>query len=170
MQRSACGRDPRRIGWRLDVVPELRSLTVQRMIEIADDTSIGEEELTFRTSRSGGPGGQNVNKLNTRVTVLFDVSGSPSLSEEQKRCILSKLSTRMDRHGMLRIVSQKHRSQEANRRAAVERLQQLLQEALKPAPIRRKTKVPTAARERRLEEKKRRSRIKSERAEKDWRQ
>jgi ribosome-associated protein len=138
------------------------------MIEIADNTFIPDGELTFKTSRSGGPGGQNVNKLNTRVTVLFDVCGSPSLSEDQKLRILSKLSSRTDRQGVMRVVSQKHRSQEANRRAAVERLQQLLQEALKPAPVRRKTGVPAGARQRRLDEKKQRSRLKSQRARQDW--
>ena len=138
------------------------------MIEIADNTFIPEGELTFKTSRSGGPGGQNVNKLNTRVTVLFDVSGSPSLSEDQKRRILSKLSSRIDRNGVMQVISQKHRSQEANRRAAVERLQQLLQEALKPTPIRRRTRVPAAARQRRLDEKKRRGRLKSQRTRQDW--
>ncbi len=140
------------------------------MIEIGENTFIPEEELTFKTSRSGGPGGQNVNKLNTRVTVLFDVSRSLSLSEEQKRRIVSKLSTRVDRQGVLHVVSQKYRSQEANRRAAVERLQQLLQEALMPPPIRRKTTVPRAARERRLEEKRQRGRIKSDRSRRDWSQ
>jgi len=139
-------------------------------IKLTENISIADDELTFRTSRSSGPGGQNVNKLNTRVTVLFDVTNSPSLSDEQKRQIRSKLSTRIDRLGTLRIVSQKHRSQEANRRAAMERLQQVLQEALTPAPIRKKTKVPTGARDRRLEEKKRRGRLKSERARRDWEQ
>ncbi len=138
------------------------------MIEIAGNTAINEDELTFKTSRSSGPGGQNVNKLNTRVTVLFDVSRSPSLSDDQKRLIVSRLSTRMDREGMLHVASQKHRSQEANRRAAVGRLRELLREALTPVPIRRKTKVPMAARHRRLDEKKQRSRLKSQRAEKNW--
>jgi len=138
------------------------------MIEIAGNTAINEDELTFKTSRSSGPGGQNVNKLNTRVIVLFDVSRSPSLSDDQKRLIVSRLSTRMDREGMLHVASQKHRSQEANRRAAVGRLRELLREALTPVPIRRKTKVPMAARHRRLDEKKQRSRLKSQRAEKNW--
>ena len=140
------------------------------MIEIAQNASIAEEELTFKTSRSSGPGGQNVNKLNTRVTVLFDVGNSPSLSEDQKRRIVSELSGRMDRQGVLHVVSQKHRSQEANRRTAVERLQQLLREALKPMPVRRKTRVPAAARERRLEAKRQRSRLKSQRGARDWEQ
>ncbi len=140
------------------------------MIEIAENTVVGEDELAFKTSRSGGPGGQNVNKLNTRVTVLFDVSASASLTEKQRRQVRSRLSTRIDRRGVLRVVSQKHRSQEANRQAAVERLQQLLREALKPRPVRKKTTVPAAARERRLKEKKQRGLLKQERTGKTWRE
>jgi ribosome-associated protein len=129
---------------------------------------IPESELVFRASRSSGPGGQNVNKLNTRVTVLFNVAGSPSLSAEQKQQVRSRLTGRIDKNGVLHVVSQKHRSQEANRRAAVERLQQLVQEALRPVPVRRKTKVPTAARERRLREKKQRSDRKRQRMGGTW--
>ena len=140
------------------------------MIEIAKNTCIADDELAFKTSRSSGPGGQNVNKLNTRVTVFFDVAGSPSLSDNQKKRILSKLSTRVDKRGVLRVVSQKHRGQEANRQAATERLQQLLEQALKLDPIRRKTKAPAAARERRLEEKKQRSRLKQQRTGKAWKE
>lgn len=139
-------------------------------IEINENTSIADDELTLKTSRSSGPGGQNVNKLNTRVTVLFDVSASPSLSEDQKRRIAGRLSTRMDRHGVLHVVSQKHRSQEANRREAVERLRQLLREALTPVPVRRKTRVPAAARQRRLDEKRQRGNLKNQRAARDWQQ
>ncbi len=133
------------------------------MIEIAEKTFIRDDELTFRTSRSSGPGGQNVNKLNTRVAVLFDVAGSPGLSEEQKQQVRSRLATRIDKQGVLQVVSQKHRSQEANRQAAVERLQELLREALTPEPIRRRTRVPAGARERRLQEKKRRGMLKRQR-------
>ena len=140
------------------------------MIEITADISLGEEELTFRASRSSGPGGQNVNKLNTRITLLFDVAGSPSLSAGQKKRIGAKLATRIDKQGVLRVVSQKHRTQEANRRAATERLQELLAEALHRRPVRKKTKIPAAANERRLREKKQRARLKQERAKKDWKQ
>jgi ribosome-associated protein len=139
-------------------------------MDAAKGTLIPESELVFRASRSSGPGGQNVNKLNTRVTVLFDVAGSPSLSDEQKQQVLSGLWTRIDGRGVLRVASQKHRSQEANRRAAVERLQELVQDALKPRPVRRKTKVPTAVRERRLQNKRRRGALKQQRMEKDWRE
>jgi ribosome-associated protein len=137
------------------------------MIEIAENVVISEDELAFKASRSSGPGGQNVNKLNTRVTLLFDMANSTSLSSEQKQRIRSALSGRMDRQGILRVVSQKHRSQEANRRSAVERLRQLLQDALKPVPIRKKTRPSAASRRRRLEEKKQRSQLKRQRAERD---
>jgi ribosome-associated protein len=129
---------------------------------------VPESELVFKASRSSGPGGQNVNKLNTRVTALFDVAGSPSLSGDQKQQILNALSTRMDKDGVLHVVSQKHRSQEANRRAAAERLQQLVRDVLTPRPVRKKTKTPAAARERRLKEKKQRSARKQQRMGKDW--
>lgn len=137
-------------------------------MDAAKGVPIPEGELVFKASRSSGPGGQNVNKLNTRVTVLFHVAGSPSLSEEQKQRVRSRLAGRIDKDGILHIASQKHRSQEANRRAAVERLQQLVQEALQPVPVRRKTKTPTAARERRLQEKKQHSDRKQQRRGRNW--
>jgi ribosome-associated protein len=129
---------------------------------------IPKEELVFRFSRSGGPGGQNVNKVNTRVTVFFDVARCERYSDEQKRRILKRLATRADKRGVVRVVCQRYRTQKANREGAVERLQELLREALKKRRIRKKTKVPTYAREKRLAEKKRRSRLKKQRAEKDF--
>ncbi len=137
------------------------------MIEIANGTHIPEDELVFKASRSGGPGGQNVNKVNTRVTLFFDVENCESLSGTQKRRILTRLATRIDKNGVLRVVSQKYRTQKANRRVAVERLQQLLTGALKTRPIRKKSKVPYAARQRRLEEKRRRSLLKRQRSAKN---
>ena len=134
------------------------------MIVITDDIFICEDELIFKASRSGGPGGQNVNKVNTRITLFFDVANCESFSDVQKRRILSRLSTRADKNGLIRVASQRFRTQKANRRAAVERLQQLLAEALKTRPVRKKTRVPYAAKKRRLEEKRRRSLLKRQRA------
>jgi ribosome-associated protein len=138
------------------------------MLEIIGKTQIHESELLFRASRSSGPGGQNVNKLNTRMTLLFDVAGSPSLSDEQKRRVRTALSTRIDKQGVLRVASQRFRTQEANRQAAIERFVQLLAEVLTPRPVRRKTKAPAGAREQRLRDKKHRSRLKQQRSDKGW--
>jgi len=134
------------------------------MIEITSDMYISRDELVFKASRSGGPGGQNVNKVNTRVTLFFDVINCERISEAQKRRILTRLATRTDKNGVVRVVSQKYRTQKANREAAVERLQGLLADAMKPLPVRKKTKVSYAAKQRRLEEKRRRSLLKQQRA------
>jgi len=139
------------------------------MMDMTEDALIPENELVFKASRSSGPGGQNVNKLNTRVTVQFDVAGSPSLSDEQKQQILRRLATRVDKAGVLHVTAQKHRSQEANRREAMDRLQELVRAALTPVPVRRKTKTPAAAREQRLREKKQRSVRKQQRRQAGWR-
>ena len=149
---------------RVEFCKKLGSLEKDTMIEITDDISIPEDGLVFKASRSGGPGGQNVNKVNTRVTVFFDVVNCDSLSETQKRRILTRLATRIDKNGVLRVVSQKFRTQKANRRVAVERLQQLLADALKIRPVRKKTRIPYAVKQRRLEEKRRRSLLKRQRA------
>jgi ribosome-associated protein len=138
------------------------------MIQIDGHTILSEDELVVKVSRSSGPGGQNVNKVNTRVTLLLDVAASTSFSDAQKRRIREALATRIDKCGVLRVVSQKHRTQEANRRAALERLCELLGEALKPKPVRRKTRVPARAREQRLKDKKHRSVLKNQRTNKDW--
>ena len=134
------------------------------MIEVKDQIFVSEEEFVFKFSRSSGPGGQNVNKVNTRVTLLFDVANTASFTDAEKKRILKRLATRADKNGVIRVVSQKYRTQKANRKAAVGRLCELLREALKTRPVRKKTKVPKAARQRRLEEKKRRSLLKKQRA------
>ncbi len=137
------------------------------MIEITSDIYISEDELVFKASRSGGPGGQNVNKVNTRMTLFFDVANCESLSGGQKRRILTRLATRIDKNGVMRVVAQRHRTQKANRQAAIERLQRLLADAVKTRPVRKKTKVSYAAKQRRLEEKRRRGLLKRQRAKKN---
>ena len=87
-------------------------------LDIGGGVRIPADELSYRTSRSSGPGGQHVNKVETRVTVLFDLDGSPSLSEAQKERVRERLPTRITKAGVLWVVSQKHRSQKANRDAA----------------------------------------------------
>ena len=134
------------------------------MIPIDDTLAIPDEEVTFATSRSGGPGGQNVNKLETRVTLRFDLAGSAVLSEEQKARLRERLATRITRDGVLQVSSQKHRSQGANRDAAVERFAELLRENLREEPPRKKTRPSRAAKARRLDEKRRQSQRKRERS------
>ena len=134
------------------------------MIEITDGISIDEEKLWFKLSRSSGPGGQNVNKVSTRVTVFFDLADSQAFSDGQKRRIFKKLAGRIDKHGVVRVSSQKFRTQKANKRKAIERLCELLTEALQRKKPRRKTRTPRYAVEKRLQDKKQRSLLKQQRS------
>lgn len=138
------------------------------MIRIRAGLAIPESEITFTASRSGGPGGQNVNKVSSRVTLSFDVPASTALSEEQKRKITGRLATRINKDGVLRIVSQKTRSQDMNRNDALERFSDLLRGALTEQRSRIKTRVPSGAKERRIEEKRKRTLIKQKRSKRGW--
>ena len=141
-----------------------RMCYIVSMIWITDQLLIPEDELRFSASRSSGPGGQHVNKASTRVTLKFDVTNSPSLTTEQKHLIFDHLTTRISKKGVLRVVCQKTRSQAANKAIALERFTDLLQQALKPTVQRKPTKTSPAAKQKRIDEKKKRSQVKRERA------
>lgn len=134
---------------------------------INDTLSIPLAELQFRFSTSSGPGGQHVNRSATRVTLLFDIAGSPSLDDAQRERLLKKLATRLDKDGVLQINVQEFRSQRKNRDTAVARLQTLLADALVRPKQRKPTKPGKAAREKRLAEKKKLSQKKADRK-RDW--
>lgn len=130
------------------------------MIEINSGIGISEHELSFSFERSSGPGGQNVNKVNTRVTLHFDVTKSTSLSHQQKATLKKELGSRISQDGILRIVSSKERTQLANRRAAVNRFISLMADALEPPKLRKKTSAPPSVERKRVENKVRRSEVK----------
>ncbi|HIJ75221.1 MAG TPA: aminoacyl-tRNA hydrolase [Deltaproteobacteria bacterium] len=136
------------------------------MIEITDQVAIPEEELKFTASLSSGPGGQNVNKVSSRITLWFDVVNSPTLSPEQKELILRRLQNRIGKDGLLRVISQQTRSQAENRELAIMRFVELLRDAVRQVPTRKKTRVSRAAKLRRLDEKKQHSIQKQERSKK----
>ncbi len=136
------------------------------MIDVMPGVAIPEAELHFDASRSGGPGGQNVNKVSSRVTLTFDINLSTALSEDQKHTLFEKLASRINKHGVLRVISQRTRSQELNRSDAIERFVELIGQALVPQRIRIKTRVPTGTRQGRMEEKKKRATVKQSRSKK----
>ena len=138
------------------------------MIHVLPGIAIPEDELRFAASRSGGPGGQNVNKVSSRVTLMFDLEASTTLSDAHKRKIRETLSARINKDGVLRIVSQRTRSQELNRSDTIERFLDLIRRALTPRRLRVKTRMPAVAHERRIEAKKKRASVKQARSKKDW--
>ena len=105
--------------------------TLKTMIRINEQLEIADEEIVFEMSRGGGPGGQKVNKTSSRITLIFDVDGSPSLSEEQRRVLLNKLQHRLTKEGILRLDVQSERSVESNKRLATERFVEIFREALR---------------------------------------
>jgi ribosome-associated protein len=132
-------------------------------LEITPDLRIPLSELEYRASRSSGPGGQHVNTSSTRIEVWWDVATSPTLSPEQRARLLQRLSTRLDSSGRLRLVSGASRSQLRNREDVTERLQGVIAAALAVPKKRKPTRPHRAAKEARLEAKRRRSATKRRR-------
>jgi ribosome-associated protein len=122
--------------------------------------TVPDAELVERFSRSSGPGGQGVNTTDSRVELSFDLAASPSVPNHLRDRLAQRLAPRLV-DGVVTVVAQEHRTQLANRRAARERLAQLLREAAAPPPRSRRPTRPTrASKERRLDEKKRRGETK----------
>ncbi len=129
-------------------------------VVITNSLKIPITELQFRTSRSGGHGGQNVNKLETRVELLLDVAQSSYIPDHLRRRLLNNLSSKLDSRSVLRIVAQDSRSQWKNKQLAIARLTALLKSALKVRRKRISTKPTVTARESRLRMKKARGETK----------
>lgn len=122
---------------------------------------INSAELKFSAARSGGPGGQNVNKVNTKIELRFNVPASVSFTDEEKELILTSLKNRINNAGDLLIISQSERSQLQNKKKAEELLYKLIAKALTAKPERKATGPTKASRLKRLDEKKKRGIIKS---------
>jgi len=126
------------------------------VLDIGASRPLPTAELEFRATRSGGPGGQHVNTASTRVELVFDLAGSPTLTEAERALARRRLRTRLDAEGRLRVVAQDERSQYRNRRLATERFCALMRDALAPPPPPRRPTRPTrASTENRLEGKRR---------------
>ncbi|MFZ5953972.1 MAG: alternative ribosome rescue aminoacyl-tRNA hydrolase ArfB [Candidatus Dependentiae bacterium] len=135
-------------------------------LSIKNGVVIPEHELEISTSRSGGAGGQHVNKTETRITIRWNVKKSTALSDEQKARLLEKLQSRLTEDGDLIVHSSVSRSQEHNKKAALNTLAETVRKALIVPKKRIKTKEPKTAKEARLQQKTRRASIKKMRSKK----
>ncbi len=132
-------------------------------LRINDELSIQDDEIVLTAVRSAGPGGQNVNKLATKVALTFNVRDSRSLNDRQRGLLVHRLASRIAADGSIRITSGRHRTQTANRREVLVRFVELLREALRPVRVRRPSKPTGASIARRLSAKAQRAQLKQHR-------
>ena len=116
-----------------------------------------QKEITYKTSRSGGKGGQNVNKVSSKVELLFDIANSDLFTDDDKALLAEKLQNRLNKDGLVQVICDEERSQYLNKEKAVERLIALLGRALQVQKVRKPTKVSKAAKAARLDSKKKQS-------------
>ena len=129
-------------------------------LEVLPGVTLDPDELEFSFVCSGGPGGQNVNKVATKAVLRFDLAGSASLDEGRRAILQRRLAHRLTTEGHLVLHASRHRRREQNRQDAIERLVSLLAEALAPRKTRKKTRPTQGSKRRRLEGKKRRGETK----------
>ncbi|HXI13453.1 MAG TPA: alternative ribosome rescue aminoacyl-tRNA hydrolase ArfB [Thermoanaerobaculia bacterium] len=130
-----------------------------RDLDLGYGVVVPRQLLRAATSRSGGPGGQNVNKVETRVTIELDVDSLP-VSDAKKQLVHERLKGRINRSGVLRVTSQAEKSQLANRERAVDRVEELLRSAIEEQAVRRTTRTSKAQKRKRLDEKRQRGETK----------
>ncbi len=135
---------------------------------VTPDLEIPDRDLEFRFIRASGPGGQNVNKVASAVQLRFDLAGSGALDERVKSRMRALAGQRLNDDGSVLIIARRHRTQEQNRRDALERLAELIRRASIEPKARRVTKPTRAARERRLEGKRGRKKVKNLRGRVSW--
>ena len=130
-------------------------------MQIDETMSIAGEYIRIRYIRSRGPGGQNVNKVNTRAQLSFDLKGCPEISAAAKKRLVILSGRRLNKQGTIIIESDRFREQNRNRQECLNRLRQLIRKSLIAPKIRRKTKPTTASKHKRLSDKKHRGNTKS---------
>jgi ribosome-associated protein len=144
-------------------MPDAPPVAAENLLEVNESLSIPRSELDVRVSRSSGAGGQHVNKTSSRVEIFWNIPLSRALTDEQRNRLLEKLASRLTTEGSIRIVASDMRSQTRNRELAEERLVEMVHRALIVPKKRKPTRPTRAAKEARLESKKRQSQKKVER-------